>query len=139
MPVIDHGKRIGTKRRTITGDKLFTQDKGTPQILYNIDCMRDPELAGFPLMIVEGEIDCAAAIQSGYPKTVSVPGGAADGPLDAHTPLLETRLLTSLQRPELLLFIEHLSGRPLDVARIRPGAFVSVAAIERHFFGDDAS
>ena len=62
--------------------------------------------------------------------------GAPDAPLDADTPLLETRLLTSLQVPELLLFIEHLSGRPLDVRNIRPGAFASVAAIERHFFGD---
>jgi hypothetical protein len=60
--------------------------------------------------------------------------GAADAPLDADTPLMASRLLTSLQLPELLLFIEHLSGRPLDVASIRPGAFASVAAIEQHFF-----
>jgi hypothetical protein len=64
--------------------------------------------------------------------------GPGDAALAADMPLLEGRLLTSLQLPELLLFIEHLSGRPLDVARIRPGAFASVAAIERHFFADDA-
>jgi hypothetical protein len=63
--------------------------------------------------------------------------GPRDAPLDADTPLLQARLLTSLQLPELLLFIEHLRGRPLDVADIRPGAFASVAAIERHFFRAD--
>jgi hypothetical protein len=67
--------------------------------------------------------------------------GPADAPLDADTPLLQDRLLTSLQLPELLLFIEQLSGRPLEVASIRPGAFARVAAIERHFFptGPDAA
>jgi hypothetical protein len=60
--------------------------------------------------------------------------GAPDAPLDADTPVLATRLLTSLQLPELLLFIEQLSGRPLDVASIRPGAIASIAAIEQHFF-----
>jgi twinkle protein len=80
IPIIDHGVRVGTKRRTIGGDekKRFTQDKGTPQILYNVDCLRDPELAGHPLMITEGECDALAAIQCGYPKTVSVPGGAPE-------------------------------------------------------------
>ena len=78
IPIIDQGKRVGTKRRTLTGKKTFTQDKGTPQILYNIDCLRDPLLAGFPLIITEGEMDALAAIQCGYPKTVSVPGGAPD-------------------------------------------------------------
>jgi len=62
--------------------------------------------------------------------------GAQDAPLDADTLLLQERLLTSLQLPELLLFIEQLRGQPLDVASIRPGAFASVAAIERHFFPD---
>ena len=80
IPIIDRGVRVGTKRRTIGGEgkKAFTQDKGTPQILYNVDCLRDPELNGFPLMITEGECDALAAIQCGYPKTVSVPGGAPE-------------------------------------------------------------
>jgi twinkle protein len=90
IPIIDGDERVGTKRRTIAGDKRFTQDRGTPQIFYNIDCLRDPELGGFPLVIVEGEMDCLAAIQSGYVKTLSVPGGApehddgSDGPRWAY-------------------------------------------------------
>ena len=86
LPIVDGDERVGTKRRSISGEKRFTQDKGTPQILYNIDALRDPELGGFPMVIVEGEMDCLAALQSGYLKTVSVPGGApaqdagGDGP-----------------------------------------------------------
>jgi twinkle protein len=86
MPIVDGDERLGTKRRTISGEKRFSQDKGTPQILYNVDALRDPELGGFPMVIVEGEMDCLAALQSGYLKTVSVPGGApaqdagGDGP-----------------------------------------------------------
>jgi hypothetical protein len=76
IPIIDQGKRVGTKYRTIAGKKLFTQDKGTPQIFYNVDCLRDQQLAGFPLVITEGEID-AFAIQAGYPRPC-VPGGAPD-------------------------------------------------------------
>ena len=78
IPFVDQGKRVGTKYRTIGGRKLFTQDKGSPQIFWNVDCLRRPELAGFPLIITEGEIDALTAIQCGFPKTVSVPGGAPE-------------------------------------------------------------
>jgi twinkle protein len=86
IPYVDQGRRVGTKYRTVAGSKLFTQAPGSAQILYNIDALRDPELAGYPLVITEGECDAHAAIQSGYLKTVSVPGGAppsddgGDGP-----------------------------------------------------------
>src|SRR5215468_10540332 len=79
MPVVDQGKRVGTKYRTITQPgqpKQIDQQKGTPQIFHNIDCLRRPELSGYPLVITEGEFDMLAAIQSGYPRTVSVPSGA---------------------------------------------------------------
>src|SRR6185295_14645322 len=76
IPYYDEGRRVGTKYRTIAGEKLFTQAPGSAQIFYNIDCLRNPELDGYPLIITEGEADAHVAIQSGYPKTVSVPGGA---------------------------------------------------------------
>src|SRR6185436_19473343 len=76
IPYYDDGRRVGTKYRTIAGEKLFTQAPGSAQIFYNIDCLRNPELDGYPLIITEGEADAHVAIQSGYPKTVSVPGGA---------------------------------------------------------------
>jgi len=67
---------VGRKYRTISGEKRFSQDIGSEQILYNWNCLVDPSLAQMPLIITEGEIDCWAALQAGFPKCVSVPGGA---------------------------------------------------------------
>ena len=73
MPVIKAGIELGSKSRKFGEDKAFTQKKGTPQIFYNIDaiaCMPSEEL-----IITEGEIDCATALQCGF-SAVSVPNGA---------------------------------------------------------------
>lgn len=78
IPFLDQGKRVGTKYRTVGGAKMFTQDAGSPQIFWNVDCLREPELASYPLIITEGEIDALTAIQCGFPKTISVPGGAPE-------------------------------------------------------------
>lgn len=79
IPYYDAGKIVGRKYRTLDKTpKEITQQTGSAQILYNIDCMRDPELRGNPLIITEGECDALAAIQSGFAKTVSVPGGAPE-------------------------------------------------------------
>jgi twinkle protein len=85
IPYYDHGQRVGAKLRTLSGAKQFVQEKGTPQILWNVDALRDPHLTGYPVVITEGEMDALAAIQAGYLRTVSVPGGAperdsGDGP-----------------------------------------------------------
>jgi twinkle protein len=68
--------RLGCKHRTLEGDKRFMQDKGSAQVFYNGDCLRDESLKAEPLVITEGELDCWSALQAGYPKSVSVPGGA---------------------------------------------------------------
>jgi len=78
IPFIDQGKRVGTKYRTVIGKKQFSQAAGSEQIFWNIDCLRNPEYASYPLLITEGELDGLTAIQCGFPKTVSVPGGALD-------------------------------------------------------------
>ena len=78
IPYIEQGKVVGRKYRTLAGQKLITQQPGSAQIFYNIDCLRQPELAGYPLIVTEGELDCLAAIQCGFPKTISVPGGAPE-------------------------------------------------------------
>ena len=118
IPIIDQGKRVGTKRRTLTGAKTFTQDKGTPQLLYNIDCLRDPLLAGFPLIITEGEMDALAAIQCGYPKTVSVPGGAPDHDDDTMSKywhyLEHAQALLKDQRPIVLAVDNDHNGKVLE-------------------------
>jgi len=76
IPFLEHGKVVATKYRTLSGDKRFTQDGGGKQILWNIDCLRDETLETQPVIITEGEMDAIAAIQAGFPRTVSVPSGA---------------------------------------------------------------
>lgn len=50
------------------------------------------------------------------------------------TEILEKRLITSLQIMDLILYLEHLLGHPVDVSRIQPGAFATVHAIYETFF-----
>ena len=76
IPYVENGKIWGLKHRTLTGEKRFTQDKGSRQIFYNIDCLHDATLKDHPIVITEGELDCMAALMAGYPRSVSVPGGA---------------------------------------------------------------
>jgi hypothetical protein len=68
--------RVGCKHRTLTGEKRFVQDVGSRQVLCNHNCLTDGTLKAEPLLVVEGELDMFSAIQSGFPRTVSVPGGA---------------------------------------------------------------
>jgi twinkle protein len=73
MPVIRDGVELGYKRRKFGDDKAFMQKKGTPQIFYNIDALK--AFGAEPLIITEGEMDCAIALQCGF-LAVSVPNGA---------------------------------------------------------------
>ena len=50
------------------------------------------------------------------------------------TPILERRLITSLQVLDLILHIEELSGRTIDAGRLKPGVFRDVNTIFTHFF-----
>jgi twinkle protein len=84
IPYVDNGKIVALKHRTLGADKRFTQDVGGRQVLYNVDCLRDVTLKDQPLIITEGELDCLAAIQAGYPKAVSVPGGAPSTPTEGE-------------------------------------------------------
>jgi len=61
--------------------------------------------------------------------------------IDGHaltdaTPLIEEGILSSIQVPDLLLFIEQLRGRPVDVEELKPGSFRSVEAIVTAFFAE---
>src|SRR5215471_18240900 len=109
IPYFDQGKRVGTKYRTLNGTKLIDQQKGSAQIFWNVDCLRNPQLAGFPLIITEGEMDALVALQCGYPKTVSVPGGAPD-----HDPGDESRYWQYLHHAEPLLQGERLIVLAVD-------------------------
>lgn len=83
MPVIKNGVEVGYKRRKFGEDKAFTQKKGTPQIFYNFDAIA--AAGDGELIITEGELDCAIALQCGF-NAISVPNGAPSATLLAdHT------------------------------------------------------
>lgn len=63
-------------------------------------------------------------------------GCIAASDLTDETPLLERRIVTSLQVMDLILFIERLRGAPIKVSQIRPGSFRDIASIIDRFFGD---
>jgi len=49
--------------------------------------------------------------------------------LTDDTPLIEERLLTSIQVMDLLLYLEEVTGAPVDVTRLGKGAFATLRAI----------
>lgn len=63
-------------------------------------------------------------------------GRVAPHELRDDTPLIETRIVTSLQLVELILYLEELRGRPLDPERLAPGSFRDVDTICRNFLED---
>lgn len=50
--------------------------------------------------------------------------------------IIEQRIISSLQVMELILFIEQLSGKPVDVEDLQPGAFRNIETIYQHFFNE---
>jgi hypothetical protein len=51
--------------------------------------------------------------------------------------IIEQRIITSVQIMELILFLEHLRGEPINPMHIKPGAFSSIDSIYQHFFSED--
>lgn len=56
--------------------------------------------------------------------------------LQDDTALLEKKILTSIQIMDLILFLEHLQGRPLDIDQVQPENFVSLNTIHAAFFAE---
>ncbi len=77
IPFVKAGVVKNNKYRSTT-EKKFWQDGGT-QFAWNMDCLDDETLDGFPVVITEGEIDALTAIQSGFVKTISAPNGGTEG------------------------------------------------------------
>jgi twinkle protein len=82
LPFFREGKVVRRKYRSFTSEARWTADKGGVRCAFNEDCLRDDALIGLPLIITEGELDAVAAIQAGYPRTISVPDGAPQKPVD---------------------------------------------------------
>ena len=56
--------------------------------------------------------------------------------LSDDTPIIEHRILSSLQIMDLILFIEKLSGRAIDVDRLNAGSFRNLDTIHHTFLED---
>jgi acyl carrier protein len=54
--------------------------------------------------------------------------------LDDHTPILEQRIISSLQVMDLILFLEQLTGKSIEVEMLQAGVFRSIEMLYRHFF-----
>jgi acyl carrier protein len=54
--------------------------------------------------------------------------------LNDRTPFLEQRIISSVQLMELILFMEDLSGKPIDVKALKKGMLRDVDTIFRNFF-----
>jgi acyl carrier protein len=52
------------------------------------------------------------------------------------TPIIEQRILSSLDVAEFLVYVSELRDAPLDVEDLRPGAFRDVGTIYATFFAD---
>jgi hypothetical protein len=55
------------------------------------------------------------------------------------TPIFSKAVLESVHVMDLILLIEELSGRPIDVEKLRVGVFRTVDAIVANFFRSDGS
>ncbi|NCF27411.1 MAG: hypothetical protein GWP69_08510 [Gammaproteobacteria bacterium] len=53
------------------------------------------------------------------------------------TPLFRSGILKSVQISDLILYIEELAGRAVDVEQIKPGVFRDIDSIFRSFFAHD--
>lgn len=54
------------------GNKNFKLHKGSELVMYNLDAIKESDVA----IITEGEVDCMSFWQAGYKNVISVPNGA---------------------------------------------------------------
>lgn len=84
FPSVVKGAVVGWQfRRMDDAEPRFLTAKGAAEFCWNHDILLDDTLADQPLIITEGRCDALAAIQSGFPRTISVPGGAVE-PKEGH-------------------------------------------------------
>lgn len=53
--------------------------------------------------------------------------------LNDDTPIIEQRIISSLQLMDLILQLEKMTGSPVDVEQLKPGAFKSISTIYKNF------
>jgi len=62
-----------------------------------------------------------------------------DAELTDTTPLLEKRILSSLQIADLLLFLEELRGEPVDLEGLTGASFRDLGALAKAFLPADGA
>ncbi len=67
---------------------------------------------------------------------VNTNGRIAADEFTDQTPILEQRIIKSVHVMELVVLVEQLRGRPIDVERLKPRAFRDLDAIYSTFFAD---
>jgi twinkle protein len=101
------GQLVNIKYRD--GYKNFKLYSGAELILYNLDSIKDSE----EVILVEGEADCMALHQAGYPHVVSVPNGAGTGKINME--YLDNCIEYFLNKKKIYLATDNdLPGRNLQ-------------------------
>lgn len=52
------------------------------------------------------------------------------------TLILEKRIITSVQIMDLILYLENLTNRPVNIDQVQPGVFSSIDSIYTAFFAE---
>lgn len=83
IPYFERDEEVNTKYRwREDGQRMFRQRKNAVKTVYNANILlndethRELQCDTASLIWVEGEFDCLASIESGFPHTISVPDGA---------------------------------------------------------------
>jgi len=79
-----------------------------------------------------------STIRASLRQWISATSGRA--PLETlsdDTPLFRNGILKSVQVSDLILYIEELAERSVDVEQIKPGVFRDIDTIYRSFFAPD--
>ena len=64
---------------------------------------------------------------------------SSDTAIDDNTKLVEERVITSLKVMDLILFIEQLTDRRIEIEQVRPDSFASINSICARFFTEAAT
>jgi acyl carrier protein len=80
---------------------------------------------------VKTETEIRTALRAWIVKTS---GKAQPADVADDTPILERRIVKSLDIMDLILFLEELRGAPIDVEKLQPGVFRNIDAIWKNFF-----
>ncbi len=54
--------------------------------------------------------------------------------LTDEMPIIEQRIISSLQVMDLLLFLEQLTGKSVEVEKLKPGIFQNINTLYENFF-----